>query len=99
MHRREVQVEKHGQYPNADLYQMAAYCRRFGLGEGWLVYAAGETIPVEMITLLDGPVIRRSAVALKVPSTRILHGMSLMARHVATSNSSTTTPLDDRGTT
>lgn len=29
----KYKVEKRGQLPNADLYQMAAYCRRFGLGE------------------------------------------------------------------
>ena len=38
----KYKVEKHGQYPNADLYQMAAYYRRSGLGKGHLVYAAGE---------------------------------------------------------
>jgi 5-methylcytosine-specific restriction endonuclease McrBC regulatory subunit McrC len=38
----KYKVEKHGQYPNADLYQMTAYCRRFGLAEAWLVYAAGD---------------------------------------------------------
>ncbi|MCS5514587.1 hypothetical protein NY537_17755 [Curtobacterium flaccumfaciens pv. betae] len=33
-----LKVEKHGQYPNADTYQMATYRRRFGPNEGWLVY-------------------------------------------------------------
>lgn len=32
-------------YPNADAYQMLAYCTRLGLGEGWLVYAALEGSP------------------------------------------------------
>ena len=56
-------------YPNADAYQMFAYCTRLGLDEGWLVYAdldggramsqvirnAGVTIRVESIDL-GGPI-------------------------------------------
>ncbi|WP_181435897.1 hypothetical protein [Curtobacterium sp. MCSS17_006] len=59
----KYKVEKHGQYPNADLYQMAAYCRRFGLREGWLVYAGigNEDSSAE---LTNGPLIRRSPVDL-----------------------------------
>ena len=52
-------------HPNADAYQMLAYCTRLGLDEGWLVYAdldggvprsrtvrnAGVTIHVEAIDL------------------------------------------------
>jgi len=52
-------------YPNADAYQMLAYCTRLGLSEGWLVYAdldggkplshvireAGVTIRVESVEL------------------------------------------------
>ena len=30
---------REARYPNADAYQMLAYCTRLGLGEGWLVYA------------------------------------------------------------
>ena len=30
-----------GRYPNADAYQMLAYCTALGLREGWLVYAQG----------------------------------------------------------
>ncbi|MDI3420134.1 McrC family protein [Streptomyces luteolus] len=32
-----------GGYPNADLYQMLAYCTVLGLAKGHLVYAAGDT--------------------------------------------------------
>jgi 5-methylcytosine-specific restriction enzyme subunit McrC len=31
-----------GRYPNADAYQMLAYCTALGLREGWLVYAQGS---------------------------------------------------------
>ena len=30
---------KNDTYPNADAYQMLAYCTRLGLSEGWLIYA------------------------------------------------------------
>lgn len=33
----KYKVEKHGQHRNADVHQMAAYCRRFGLRNGHLV--------------------------------------------------------------
>jgi 5-methylcytosine-specific restriction enzyme subunit McrC len=32
-------------YPNADLYQMLAYCTALGLPRGWLVYAQGTAPP------------------------------------------------------
>lgn len=32
-----------GAIPNADVFQMLAYMVEFGLPEGWLVYASGET--------------------------------------------------------
>ncbi|MFJ9952576.1 McrC family protein [Kitasatospora sp. NPDC091207] len=38
----KYKTEKSGVYPNADLYQMLAYCTALGLTEGHLVYAAGR---------------------------------------------------------
>ncbi|WUT01397.1 McrC family protein [Streptomyces sp. NBC_00708] len=38
----KYKAEKAGAYPSADLYQMLAYCTVLGLGEGHLVYAAGQ---------------------------------------------------------
>jgi 5-methylcytosine-specific restriction enzyme subunit McrC len=37
-----------GRYPNADLYQMLAYCTVLGVRRAWLVYAAGGK-PVERV--------------------------------------------------
>lgn len=90
----KYKVEKHGQYPNADLYQMAAYCRRFGLGEGWLVYAAGGSAPVGTVRSLGGPVLRRSAVFLDLPSKWTLDGMSQLVREIAGANGRGTACLD-----
>lgn len=61
----KYKVEKRGQYPNADLYQMAAYCRRFGLGEGWLVYADGSALS-ESVHIVEGPKVTRTFMALDV---------------------------------
>lgn len=36
-----------GSYPNADHYQMLAYCTALGLDRAWLVYAQGRGGPVE----------------------------------------------------
>ncbi|WP_058749519.1 5-methylcytosine restriction system specificity protein McrC [Curtobacterium oceanosedimentum] len=59
----KYKVEKHGQYPNADLYQMAAYCRRFGLKEGHLVFA-GPGSEYSSAELMHGLIVTRSPVDL-----------------------------------
>ncbi|MCP3767654.1 McrC family protein [Streptomyces sp. MAR25Y5] len=38
----KYKAEKRGGYPDADLYQMLAYCTTLGLDEGHLVYAKGN---------------------------------------------------------
>ncbi|CAL9640226.1 hypothetical protein SUDANB176_06326 [Streptomyces sp. enrichment culture] len=38
----KYKAERPGGYPDADLYQMLAYCTALGLGEGHLVYAKGN---------------------------------------------------------
>jgi 5-methylcytosine-specific restriction enzyme subunit McrC len=75
----KYKVEKHGQYPNADLYQVAAYCRRFGLEEGWLVYAAGERVS-GVVEVVDGPIIRRAALDLNGESTDLHRSLTWIAR-------------------
>ena len=45
----KYKAEKNGRYPNADLYQVLAYCIRYGLSEGHLVYAAGNESPAEHV--------------------------------------------------
>lgn len=35
-------ADSSGNYPNADHYQMLAYCTALGLDQGWLVYAQGS---------------------------------------------------------
>lgn len=43
----KYKVEKNKRYPNADLYQMLAYCTRFKIKAGHLVYAKGESDEIE----------------------------------------------------
>lgn len=80
----KYKVEKHGQYPNADLYQMAAYCRRFGLGEGWLVYAA-RSEHAESVHIVEGPIITRAVVALDVNRAELVAQSDRFAARVARS--------------
>ncbi|WP_427005696.1 McrC family protein [Pseudarthrobacter sp. H2] len=41
----KYKAEKHGRFPNADVYQMLAYCVKYELKDGHLVYAKGEEDP------------------------------------------------------
>ena len=38
-------LDESGAFPNADAYQLIAYCSRLGLSVGHLIYAAGEPCP------------------------------------------------------
>ncbi|WIE66202.1 restriction endonuclease [Curtobacterium sp. MCLR17_036] len=78
----KYKVEKHGQYPNADLYQMAAYCRRFGLAEGWLMYAAGDRLG-DSLRVVAGPTIHRMAVDTGQQVSGLSQRMAELGRVVA----------------
>lgn len=56
-------------YPNADIYQMLAYCVRHGLAEGHLIYAEGSTLPSEIAV--------RSAGSGVAPVTVLCHAVDL----------------------
>uniref|UniRef100_A0A942T0E4 Restriction endonuclease n=1 Tax=Neobacillus citreus TaxID=2833578 RepID=A0A942T0E4_9BACI len=75
----KYKVEKHGQYPNVDLYQMAAYCRRFGLETGHLVYAAGES-QARRVQVVDGPLVQQHALDLSHPMEAVLGQLSSFGR-------------------
>jgi len=61
---------------------MAAYCRRFGLGEGWLVYAAGSGV-IESVCIVDGPNVTRTFVALDVNGAELMTQVDRFAARVA----------------
>lgn len=45
----KYKAEKPSGYPNADLYQLLAYCTVLGLPVGHLVYAAGNEVPARHV--------------------------------------------------
>jgi 5-methylcytosine-specific restriction enzyme subunit McrC len=74
----KYKVERHGRYPNADLYQLVAYCTRFGLDYGHLVYAAGGPV-ARRLTTVNGPVIYQHALDLDVPFLDLLIQLDAIA--------------------
>ena len=57
----KYKVVRNEAYPNADIYQMLAYCIRHNVPEGHLIYAEGESMPQEIAVRsagADGAVVR-----------------------------------------
>ncbi len=64
--------ERPAGYPDADLYQMLAYCTALGLRRGHLVYAAGAAEPARHIVRHAGVEIRCHALDLAQPPQLLL---------------------------
>lgn len=65
----------HQDYPNADAYQMLAYCTRLGLRRGWLIYAdLNGTEPA-------GSIVRNAGIELRVTSVNL--GGTIEALHAS----------------
>jgi len=45
----KYKADHDGRHPNADIYQMLAYCVRHGLNEGHLIYAAGNEVAARYV--------------------------------------------------
>lgn len=69
--------------PNADLYQMLAYCTVLGLPRGHLVYAAGNELPAEHVVRCAGTVIVVHALQLDLPVHGLVAGMRELAAAIA----------------
>lgn len=86
-------LDAHGRFPNADAYQLLAYCTRLGLDRGHLIYAAGDPQP-EPIKLVGSQVrlviysvdLSRSIRDLEYATSQLLHEMSGAAEQVAATN-------------
>ena len=50
----KYKAEKPAGYPNADLYQLLAYCTVLGLRSGHLVYAKGNEEPARHVVRRSG---------------------------------------------
>ena len=57
---------------------MAAYCRRFGLADGWLVYAAGGERS-GAIQVIAGPAVAQTAVQLELSFSDIQQQIAQVA--------------------
>ena len=89
--------EKPAGYPNADLYQLLAYCTILGLHSGHLVYAKGNENPVRHVVRRSGIEIFSHAVDLDQPPDGLLAGMGDLAERIAMNRlqpSTLSTPSD-----
>lgn len=72
-------------YPNADLYQMLAYCTVLGLPRGHLVYARGNEVPARHVVREAGTEIICHALDLDLPATGLLGQIQDLARIIGRS--------------
>ncbi|GGZ02541.1 McrC family protein [Streptomyces poonensis] len=79
----KYKAEKRGGYPDADLYQMLAYCTALGLAEGHLVYAKGNASHAAHRVRHAGIVIHQHALDLDQPPAELLADIAAVARHMA----------------
>jgi 5-methylcytosine-specific restriction enzyme subunit McrC len=79
----KYKAEKPAGYPNADLYQLLAYCTILGLRSGHLVYAKGNEKPTRHIVRRSGIEIFSHAVDLDQPPDGLLAGMGDLAERIA----------------
>lgn len=77
--------EKPSGYPNADLYQLLAYCTVLGLPVGHLVYAAGNETPVRHIVRQAGTTIICHALDLDQAPDLLLADVHGLAEEIASS--------------
>ena len=81
----KYKAEKPTGYPNADLYQLLAYCTVLGLRTGHLVYARGNESPTRHVVRRSGIEIFCHAVDLGLPSGALLGQMADLADQIAAS--------------
>ena len=68
----KYKVEKVAGYPNADLYQMLAYCTALGLPVGHLVYAKGNEAEQQLIVRGSGVQLHAHALDLELMPAQLL---------------------------
>ncbi|MFB9668331.1 McrC family protein [Glutamicibacter nicotianae] len=78
-------------YPNADIYQMLAYCVRFGLNAGHLVYASGPGTDLSHAIIGHASTVHCHAVDLAQPPSELLSQMSSLALKIINSGPHTST--------
>jgi 5-methylcytosine-specific restriction enzyme subunit McrC len=79
----KYKAEKPFGYPNADLYQLLAYCTVLGLRTGHLVYARGNEEPARHVVRQSGIEIRCHALDLSQPPGELITEMRGLAGKIA----------------
>jgi 5-methylcytosine-specific restriction enzyme subunit McrC len=79
----KYKAEKPAGYPNADLYQLLAYCTILGLRSGHLVYAKGDEKPMRHVVRRSGIEIFCHAVDLDQESDALINLMRDLAQTIA----------------
>lgn len=74
-------------YPNADLYQMLAYCTALRLGRGHLIYARGDGEPARHVVREAGIEILALALDLDAEPQALLAQIGTLAMHLAAGES------------
>ncbi|MFI2426230.1 McrC family protein [Streptomyces sp. NPDC018955] len=78
----KYKAERPGGYPDADLYQMLAYCTALGLGEGHLVYAKGNAGHAAHQVRHAGVVLHQHALDLDREPAGLLAGVGEVAKRL-----------------
>ncbi len=81
----KYKAERPSGYPNADLYQMLAYCTALNLPEGHLVYAKGEAPHAAHRVRNAGITIHQHALDLDQPPAALLDDVRTLARRLVAS--------------
>jgi 5-methylcytosine-specific restriction enzyme subunit McrC len=81
----KYKAEKPSGYPNADLYQLLAYCTVLGLPVGHLVYAAGNEVPARHVVRRSGTELICHALDLDQPQDLLLTDMRALTERIAVS--------------
>ena len=75
----KYKAEKPAGFPNADVYQMLAYCTRLGLPMGWLVYAKGNEAGATHEVVGAGIEVRARVLDLALPPSDLVAQVDALA--------------------
>jgi len=79
----KYKAEKPAGYPNADLYQLLAYCTALGLQSGHLVYARGNEDQIRHVVRQAGVEIVCHALDLSQPPEQLIEEVRELGRKIA----------------
>ena len=89
----KYKAEKATGFPNADLYQMLAYCSVLGLSEGHLVYAKGNEVATRHVLRGSGFTVTQHTLDLAQPPLSLLRQVDALAARLLSSQDESGLPL------